>query len=216
MRYTIVIGNKNYSSWSMRPWLVLDHFGFEFDEELIPLDEEDTRGRILSYSPAGQVPVLVHRSFAVWDSLAIIEYLAEVRPDAGIWPEDAQQRAIARSVSAEIHSGYRALRAACPMNLRKTFRFKRRGGVMAEKEVERFEMMVKDRTHRSGGPFLFGGFTAADAMYAPVVARLVGYNWPLEPGTRTYCEAVQNLPSYRRWKEAALEEKWVVEADEVR
>jgi glutathione S-transferase len=216
MRYTIVIGNKNYSSWSMRPWLVLDHFGFEFDEELIPLDEEDTRARILAYSPAGQVPVLVHRSFAVWDSLAIIEYLAEVQPDAGIWPQDMQQRAIARSLAAEIHSGYRALRAACPMNLRKTFRFRRRGGVGAEKEVERFEAMVRDRTTRSGGPFLFGEFTAADAMFAPVVARLVGYGWPLAPETRTYAEAMQNLPSFRRWKEAALEETWVVAADEVR
>jgi len=215
MRYTIVIGNKNYSSWSMRPWLVLDHFGFEFDEELIPLDEEDTRARILSYSPAGQVPVLVHRSFAVWDSLAIIEYLADVQPDVGIWPEDMQQRAIARSVSAEIHSGYRALRAGCPMNLRKSFRFKRRGGIAAQKEVERFETMVRDRTHRSGGPFLFGDFSAADAMFAPVVARLGGYGWPLAGETRTYCEAVQTLPSYRRWKEAALEETWVVEADEV-
>jgi len=200
----------------MRPWLVLDHFGFEFDEELIPLDEEDTRARILSYSPAGRVPVLVHRSFAVWDSLAIIEYLAEDRPEARIWPRDRYERAIARSVAAEMHSGYGALRAACPMNLRKTFRFKRRGGVQAEKEVERFEAMVRDRTARSGGPFLFGDFTAADAMFAPLVARLVGYSWPLAPETRTYAEAVQNLPSYRRWKEAALEEHWVLAADEVR
>ena len=215
MRYTIVIGNKNYSSWSMRPWLVLDHFGFEFDEELIPLDEEDTRRKVLTYSPAGQVPVLVHRSFAVWDSLAIIEYLAEVRADAGIWPEDLQQRAVARSLSAEIHSGYRALRTACPMNLRKSFKFKRRGGAAAEREVARFEDMVRERVGRSGGPFLFGEFTAVDAMFAPVVARLAGYAWPLAQGTRTYVEAVQTLPSYRRWRDAALQETWVVDADEV-
>jgi len=216
MRYNIVIGNKNYSSWSLRAWLVLDHFGFDYEEELIPLDEEDTRARILSYSPAGQVPVLVHRSFAVWDSLAIIEYLAEEKPDARIWPADRQQRAVARSVSAEMHAGYPALRAACPVNFRKTFRFKPRGGAAAEKEVDRFERMVADRTRRSGGPFLFGAFTAADAMYAPVVARILGYNWPIGATTRAYAEAVQNLPSYRRWRDAALEETWVIEAEEVR
>lgn len=216
MRYKILIGNKNYSSWSMRPWLVLNHFGFDYDEEMIPLDTAETRPRILAYSPAGRVPVLVDRSFAVWDSLAIIEYLAEAKPEAWIWPEDRQDRARARSLAAEMHSGFPAMRNACPMNLRKSFKWKPRGGPAAQKDFERFETIVRDRTMRGGGPFLFGEWSAVDAMYAPYVSRLTGYNWPMNETTRAYAAAVEAEASFRKWKEAALTETWVIAHDEVK
>ncbi|XWN30271.1 MAG: glutathione S-transferase family protein [Devosia sp.] len=216
MKYTIILGNKNYSSWSMRAWLVLDHFGFDYEEELIPLDEPDTRGKILAYSPAGKVPCLAHGAFVVWDSLAIIEYLAETKPEANIWPEDRLTRARARAVSAEMHSGFSALRRACPMNLRKTFRRKPRGGVQAKKDVARIEEMIREQLNRSGGPFLFGEYSAADAMYAPITARLTGYDWPMEEATSLYVQAVQSEASYVRWREAALKEPWVIAADETK
>ena len=157
MKYKIVVGNKNYSSWSMRPWLVLDHFAFDYDEEVVPLDEPDTRARLLALSPSGKVPVLLEGAFAVWDSLAIIEYLAEMRPDAGIWPAPAGERARARSLAAEMHAGFAGLRAACPMNLRKVVRFRHRGGPQVDREVDRFEGLVRDCLMRSGSAigFLF-------------------------------------------------------------
>ncbi|MEM8665774.1 MAG: glutathione S-transferase family protein [Pseudomonadota bacterium] len=216
MRYTIVIGNKNYSSWSLRPWLVLDHFGFEYEEELVALDLEDTRSRLLAFSPAAKVPILIDRSYAVWDSLAIIEYLAEVNPDAGIWPSDMQERARARTLSAEMHAGFPGLRKACPMNLKKSFKFRPRGGPAAVKDVERFEQIVRDRMMRSGGPFLFGEWGAVDAMYTPLATRLATYNWPMNDETRAYVDALLATPSFLKWREAALEEKWVIAADEVK
>lgn len=216
MRYKILVGNKNYSTWSMRPWLVLDHFGFEYDEEVIPLEHADTRSRILAYSPAGKVPVLVDRSFVVWDSLAIIEYLAELKPEARIWPEERQDRARARSLAAEMHAGFPAIRKACPMNLRKTFKWKPRGGPAAQKDFERFETIVRDRMMRGGGPFLFGEWGAVDAMYAPFVTRLTHYSWPLSETTRAYCAAVEGEASFRKWKEAAVKESWVIASDEVK
>ena len=216
MQYTIVIGNKNYSSWSMRPWLVLDHFGFEFEEVLVPLDQEDTKATLLTYTPAGKVPVLVDRSWTVWDSLAIIEYLAEAEGGEAIWPEDRQERARARSLAAEMHSGFQALRSACPMNLRKTFKWRARGGARAKRDVERFEAIVRDRMMRSGGPFLFGEWCAADAMYTPLVARLRGYSWQVSEEAGAYVEAALATDSVKRWTEAALKEAWVIDADEVK
>ncbi|WP_420393688.1 glutathione S-transferase N-terminal domain-containing protein [Acuticoccus sp.] len=205
MTYTIVIGDKAASSWSMRPWLVLDHFGFEYEEVVVQLDQPETRPTILTYSPAGKVPVLIDRSFAVWDSLAIIEYLAETRPDAAIWPEAPQERALARALAAEMHSGYAALRASCPMNLTASRTLRRRGGAPAQREVDRFEAMVRDRAMRSEGTFLFGEWCAVDAMYAPLTSRLTTYGWPMEEATRRYVDAVQGERSYRRWLEAARE-----------
>ncbi|MEM6761561.1 MAG: glutathione S-transferase family protein [Pseudomonadota bacterium] len=216
MRYTIVIGNKNYSSWSMRPWLVLDHFGFEFDEDLVPLDEPDTRARLLAYSPAAKVPILIDRNYAVWDSLSIIEYLAEMKPEVAIWPKATQERARARSLASEMHAGFPALRRACPVNLRKRFAYKLRGGAAARKEVERFEGIVRDRMMRSGGPFLFGRWGAVDAMYVPLACRIEGYSWPVNDETQAYVDALLAEPSFRKWRAAALEEKWVLPVDEVR
>ncbi len=209
MKYTIVIGNKNYSSWSMRPWLVLDHFGFEYDEVMVPLDMPETRSTILTYSPAGKVPVLLDGSYAVWDSMAIIEYLAERHPDAGIWPSDLQDRTRARALAMEMHSGFAGLRTYCPMNLKAVKRFKPRGGAQAARDVARFETIVRDRMARGGGPFLFGEWCAVDAMYAPLTARLTGYSWPMEPATQRYVEAVQADPSYKKWMAAGVEESWV-------
>ncbi|RAH97835.1 glutathione S-transferase [Acuticoccus sediminis] len=209
MKYTIVIGNKNYSSWSMRPWLVLDHFGLEYDEVMVPLDMPETRTTILSFSPSGRVPVLVDGGFAVWDSLSIIEYLAEKHPDLGIWPSDPHDRARARSLAAEMHGGFTGLRVACPMNLKAVKKFKARGGSAAARDVARFEGLISDRVARSGGPFLFGEWSAVDAMYAPMTARLTGYSWPMEPATQRYVEAVQSEASYKKWRAAALEERWV-------
>ncbi len=216
MRFKIVIGNKNYSSWSMRPWLVLDHFGFEYEEELIPLDQADTRARLLSYSPAAKVPILIDRSYTVWDSLSIIEYLAEQKPDARIWPEGGQDRARARSLAAEMHAGFHPLRRACPMNLRKEFVFKLRGGTAARKDVERFEGIVRDRMMRSGGPFLFGEWGGVDAMYAPLATRIATYNWPVSHDLQTYVEAVLGEASFQKWRSAALEESWFLASDEVK
>jgi len=215
-RFRIVIGNKNYSSWSMRPWLVLDHFGFDYEEELVPLDQSDTRERLLSFSPAAKVPILIDRSYTVWDSLAIIEYLAEQKPEAGIWPADMQERARARAISCEMHSGFFALRRACPMNLRKEFVYKLRGGAAARKDVDRFEGIVRDRMMRSGGPYLFGEWCAADAMFAPLVTRLATYNWPVDDTTKAYIEAVLGEASFQKWREAALKESWVLRHDEVK
>lgn len=212
---TLVIGNKNYSSWSMRPWLVARHVGLAFEEILIPLDTPETAEHIRAHSPSGRVPCLRDGDVVVWESLAIIEYLAERAPEASVWPADPAARADARAIAAEMHAGFAALRAACPVNLRKVFPFRDWGGAAAAADVARIETIFAERLARSGGPFLYRAFTAADAMYAPVVARLTGYSWPLAETTRRYCEAVEALPAYAEWKAAALEEPWIVPSDEV-
>ncbi|WP_108659412.1 glutathione S-transferase family protein [Acuticoccus kandeliae] len=214
MALTLVIGNKNYSSWSLRAWLVLDHFGFTFHERLIVLDQPDTKARLLDESPAGRVPVLIDGQLAVWESLSIIEYCAELKPEAGIWPRAARERAIARTLASEMHAGFMGLRQACPMNLKARRPFRPRGAA-AEADVARFEAMVAERIAISGGPFLFGPWCAADAMYAPVVTRLTSYGWPLADTTRAYADAVETEASFLRWKEAALRETWILPAEEV-
>ncbi|MEM7695645.1 MAG: glutathione S-transferase family protein [Pseudomonadota bacterium] len=216
MRYKLVIGNKNYSSWSMRPWLVLHHFGFDFEEDLVLLDKPDTRAKLLAYSPAAKVPILIDRSYTVWDSLSIIEYLHEVAPEKGVWPADLQERARARTLSSEMHSGFMGLRRGCPMNLRKEFKFKLRGGPEAQKDVERFEGIIRDRMMRSGGPFMFGDWCAADAMFTPLATRIDTYNWPVNDQTRAYVDKVLAHDSFKVWKEAALKETDILAVDEVR
>jgi len=166
------------------------------------------------------VPVLIDGDVRVWESLAILEHLAERFPAHGVWPADPAARALARSISSEMHAGFSALRSACPMNLGRTFAFQGWGGEAAGKDVARIVALWADARARFGrpsgaGPFLFGAFTAADAMYAPVTTRLTGYGWPLDDATRAYCEAVQALPAFREWKAAAEAEPWVVAADEV-
>jgi glutathione S-transferase len=212
---TLVIANKLYSSWSMRPWLLMRHLGLAFDEIVIPLDRPDTRARVLEHSPAGKVPILKDGDVTVWESLAIMEYVAETA-GAPVWPEDGKARAMARAVAAEMHAGFGALRSACPMNLGKRYPSRDRGEAVA-RDVARFEAIVRDARARfgAGGPFLFGAFSAADAMYAPLATRLDTYSIPVDPATRAYVDAILGLPAFREWRAAALRETWVVEHDEV-
>ena len=195
---TLVIGNKNYSSWSLRPWLAMKVDGIPFAEERIPLYVPGSKERILAFSPAGKVPCLVDGGLRVWDSLAICEYLAERHP--GLWPAEAQARALARSVSAEMHSGFASLRAAMSMNIRKRYPGKgRTPEVLAD--IARITAMWSDcRDHfGAGGPFLFGRFSVADAMYAPVVLRFQTYAVELPAVCAAYVDAILSLPPLREW-----------------
>lgn len=210
---TLYIGNKNYSSWSMRPWLALTAAGISFREVLIPFDMKAGNPKFRDLSPTGRVPVLHHGAVRVWESLSIIEYVAELYPEAGIWPVDREARAHARSVSMEMLSGFTALRGACPMNLRRPKRqISLPDGVAAN--VARIEAIWKDARQRSGGPFLFGAFTAADAMFGPVVNRLETYDLVSDAETLDYMAHVKRHPAWLKWEEAALAEQWIVEEDE--
>ncbi|WP_029011086.1 glutathione S-transferase family protein [Azospirillum halopraeferens] len=209
---TLVLGNKAYSSWSLRPWLALKRTGVPFAEVVIPLRRPETKGAILEHSPAGKVPVLRHGDRTVWDSLAIIEYLAETFPSARLWPEDANARAVARAVSAEMHSGFQALRKALPMDLKarhpgRTF------DAEVEADIARIRSLWEDCRRRFGadGPFLFGRFSAADAMYAPVVTRFDTYAVTLDPVSRAYADAILTLPEMREWTAAAMAEPWAID-----
>jgi glutathione S-transferase len=212
---TLVIANKLYSSWSLRPWLLLRQFGIAFDEILIPLDLPDTKERVLKHSPAGKVPILVDGDATVWESIAIMEYAGDALA-APVWPQDRAARAMARSVAAEMHAGFSALRSACPMNLGKKYAARDRGEAVA-RDVARFSGIVRQARERfgEGGPFLFGAFSAADAMYAPLVTRLDTYSFDLDDTTRAYADAILALPAFQEWRLAALKETWIVEADEV-
>lgn len=206
---TLVIGNKNYSSWSMRPWLVLTQTGADFDEIVIPLDQPGTAEAIAAHSPSGKVPVLRDGALTVWDSLAIIEYLAERFPQAGVWPTAADARAVARAVSAEMHAGFQAVRTNMPMNIRARLAGRGRAdGVGAD--IARITAIWRDCRGRFGadGPFLFGAFCAADAMYAPVVTRFQTYAVELDPVSDAYAQAVLNWPGVSAWCAAAAAEPW--------
>ncbi len=212
---TLVIANKLYSSWSLRPWLLLKQFDIAFDEIIIPLDLPDTKDKVLKHSPAGKVPILIDGDATVWESIAIMEYAGDAL-GAPVWPQDRAARAMARSVAAEMHAGFMALRSACPMNLGKKYAAKDRGEGVA-RDVARFGGIVREARERfgKGGPFLFGAFSAADAMYAPLVTRLDTYSISLDPATRAYADAILSLPAFQEWRAAALKETWVVDADEV-
>lgn len=206
-KFTIVLGNKNYSSWSLRPWLALKRTGAPFEEIVIPLDQPETKEAILAHSGAGRVPVLHHGERTIWESLAICEYLAELFPDAGLWPADQEARAAARAVSCEMHAGFVSLRGHMPMNIRESLPG---GGMTAEVEADigRIQFIWEScrENFGGGGDFLFGGFTIADAMFAPVVMRLRTYAVDLSTTCRTYSDAVWNLPEMQEWVSAAREE----------
>ena len=212
---TLVIANKCYSSWSLRPWLLLKQLGIAFDEITVPLDLPDTKARVLKHSPAGKVPILIDGDVTVWETIAIMEHVGEAY-DAPVWPADRKARAMARSIAAEMHSGFSALRSACPMNLGKKFAQKNRGEAVA-RDVARFGEIVRQAREYFGvgGPFLFGAFSAADAMYAPLVTRLDTYSIALDATTRAYMDAILSLPAFQEWRSAALKEEWIVEADEI-
>lgn len=213
-RPTLYIANKNYSSWSFRPWIALTGAGVDFEEILIPFDDAGGNPNIKAISPSGRVPVLQHGGLKIWESLAIIEYAAELYPDAGLWPRDRAERALARSVSMEMLSGFRALRNACPMNIRRP-----KGAIAlpdgVDAEVSRIEAIWQDLLQKSGGPFLFGAFSGADAMFAPVVNRFDIYDLVSREDTLAYMETMKAHPAWRKWEEAARAEPWIVPEDEV-
>jgi glutathione S-transferase len=207
---TLVIGNKNYSSWSLRPWLLLREFGIAFEEVKLPLDEPEFYARIGDYSPAGRVPVLIDAGTGavhVWDSLAICEYANEHLLDGRGWPAERSARAQARSVSAEMHAGFSALRNALPMNTRRTGQTPALSADVA-RDIDRIKTIWREarESHAGQGEFLFGGFSIADAMYAPVVLRFVSYSIDLGPLERRYADVILALPAMREWlAEAATE-----------
>jgi glutathione S-transferase len=208
----LVIGNKVYSSWSLRPWLVLKAFGIPFEDVVIPLRAANTRDLILPYSPSGKVPALTDGDVTVWESLAVIEYLADRFPDHAIWPRDLKARAHARCISTEMHAGFQELRKACSMDVTKTFAPRpRSAGVMAD--VARIEAIFAEARGKFAGnqPFLYGGFSAADAMYAPVLTRLRTYAIPVNAATRTYMDAVLGHPAYHEWVAGAVAESWRID-----
>jgi glutathione S-transferase len=206
---TLIIGYKTYSSWSLRPWLVLKHVGAPFQEVMLPLYQADFKQRIAKYSPSGKVPVLAHGDLVVWDSLAICEYLVELYPSANLWPADSAARGVARSVSAEMHSGFNALRNHLPMNLRAT----RKKETTPEVDTDIARIRGIWRTAREkygeGGKFLFGAFSIADAMFAPVVARFRSYGVTLEGEEVAYAQTVWDLPAMREWVESAKAETYL-------
>lgn len=212
----LVIGNRNYSSWSLRAWLVMRVAGVDFEEIVIPLDLPDTAAQIAEYSPAGRVPVLLDGGRAIWDSLAICEYIAELVPGAGLWPRDRAARGLARSVSAEMHSGFPALRSNLPMNIRAD----RPAPLLAgetRSDIDRITRIWRECREEFGkaGAFLFGAFSIADAMFAPVASRFRSYRIDLDPVARDYVEAVHALPDMQAWSAAARAETWIIEGEEL-
>ena len=213
MTLKLVIGNKNYSSWSMRPWLALRANNIAFEEIFIPLyTGAADKQRILDVTRSGKVPALVDGDITVWDSLAIIEYLAERSPQARLWPEDRAARAHARSISAEMHSGFMALRNECPMNLHRPIKpvalsDDARGNIA---RVQQIWSECRAR-HGGSGPFLFGAFGAVDAMFAPVVHRFRTYAVDVSPVAKAYMETMLALPAFAEWTRAGLAETLVIE-----
>lgn len=208
----IILGNKRYSSWSLRGWLAARLAGLTPEEVVIPLRQADTRARILAYSPAGKVPTLILDGEAVWDSLAIAETLAERFPEKHLWPADPLARARARSVAAEMHSGFPALRSDLPMDIRAhvpghAF------SAEVQADVDRIQQIWRGcrQDFGKGGDFLFGGPTLADAFYAPVVTRFRTYDVPLDPVSEAYCAAIEAWPLMRDWAAAAAEESWTID-----
>jgi glutathione S-transferase len=219
--FNLVFGNRNYSSWSLRGWLVCKIAGIEFDETLIRLYAPETKAEIARYSSSGLLPALIHKGLTIWDSLSIAEYLHELYPTAGLWPEPQAARAVARSVSAEMHSGFPDLRREMPMNIRGSFPgHGRTPEVMTQ--VQRIVAIWLDCRKRFAGSaarddgFLFGPFTVADAMFAPIVTRFRTYALSLDDEAKTYCDNVMKHPAMAEWVDAAKHEPWLVEQYEFR
>ena len=219
---TLYIGNKNYSSWSMRPWVMLKQAGIPFQEKLVRFDSFDGdstfKNEVLKVNPVGRVPVLVDDGFAVWDTLAIAEYAAEKFPDKQLWPQDAKARARARSVCAEMHSGFSALRSACPMNIEGALS---QAGALAWRDkpavradVQRIVAMWTELLEQHKGPMLFGEFSIADAYFAPVCMRLKNYGLPVPGHITDYVRRVCALSGVKAWVEDALAEKDFLDFEE--
>ena len=218
--FTLVIGNRNYSSWSLRGWLMARIAGIEFDEIVVPLDLPETQPTIRKHSPSGRVPVLLHRGLAVWESLAIAEYLNDLKPEVGLWPPSAAARAHARAISAEMHAGFVDLRTNMPMNIRASYPGK---GMTPQvrADIERITGLWRDCRKRfstafqNDAGFLFGAFGAADAMYAPVVTRFRTYGVKLDSDSEAYCTAVMEHAAMKQWVADARNEPWLISAYEL-
>jgi glutathione S-transferase len=214
MAFRLILGNKNYSSWSFRPWLALKVAGIPFEETVLPIYIPGAREKILEFSPSGKVPVLIDGEVRVWESLAIVEYAAEKFPAAGLWPPERAVRAHARAVANEMHGGFLPLRRACPMNMRRP-----PGAITLSADVlanvARIDEIWTDCRARYRGPFLFGAFGAADAMFAPVVSRLHTYAVAVGPVAGAYMDAVMALPAWAEWQAAAIEERWALPEFEI-
>jgi glutathione S-transferase len=212
---TLVIGNKNYSSWSMRPWVLMSELAIPFEEKKLRFHSAEWDAEIERWSPSRLVPVLWRGDQCVWDTLAIAEALHEWFPQKGVWPKDEKARAFARSSAAEMHSGFRDLRANMPVNIRASHPGKGMNPAV-QANIDRIEKLWSEARTRfgSGGPFLFGAFSAADAMFAPVATRFRTYGVKVSPEATRYCEAVLAAPGVRAWIDAALQEREFVAEDE--
>lgn len=212
----LVIANKAYSSWSMRPWVAMKAQGVPFKETVICLQQSDTAEQIAKYSAAGKVPVLKHADVTVWESLAILDYLADTLPSHAWWPEDHAARAMARSISAEMHAGFTSVRSAMPMNVRRSIPGRERTPEI-DKDIARIQTIwgAARTQFGDGGPFLFGKFSNADAMYAPVVTRFKTYGVKLDAVSQAYADAILAHPAVKQWYAEAAAESWVLEKYEL-
>jgi glutathione S-transferase len=217
MALKLIIGNKNYSSWSLRPWIAMRHAGIAFDEELVPLYEPGSREKVMKFSPTGTVPCLVDGDLTVWESLAILDYLADKFPDKKLWPDDLKARGHARAISSEMHAGFGPLRQDCPMNMRRDRSKPRELTPQVKANVDRIDAIWSETRARfgAGGPFLLGAFSNADAMYAPVVSRFASYAIPVSSASESYMSAMMALPAWKQWEEAARVEPMVMAGNEV-
>ncbi|HEX2676424.1 MAG TPA: glutathione S-transferase family protein [Polyangiales bacterium] len=207
----LVIGNKNYSSWSLRPWLLLRQAAIPFEEQIVSLYDPATRGKLKEISPSGRVPALIDGEIRVWESLAICEYVAERFPERGLWPSEPGARAYARAVSHEMHAGFGALRSNLPMNVRKRYPAPSEAqGVGTDiARIQEIWQTCRERFGK-GGPFLFGQFSVADAMFAPVAFRFQTYSVPLTVAAQSYRDTMLGLAPMREWAESAKTESWVL------
>ncbi len=210
----LLIGNRNYSTWSLRPWLVLRHFEIPFEDEVLLLCGNGWRENLQMRSPTGKVPVLIDGDLVLPETLAIIEYLADLFPAKAIWPADRTARALARAAASEMHAGFAALRSHAPMNLRASHPGKVDLDAV-RKDLHRVEELWGGLLARSGGPYLFGEFSAADAMFAPLATRLRTYDLPVSDVAQRYVEAIYALPAFQAWLTLALQEPWIVDDDEI-
>jgi glutathione S-transferase len=203
----LIIGNKTYSSWSLRPWLLMKHFDVSFEETLIKLDQPNTASEIAKYTSAGRVPVLIDGDLTIWESLAIMEYLHEKFPEKQMYPNDLKQRSLARSVSNEMHAGFSDLRKILSFHAKRSYQNFEFG--KAARDIKRIQQIWMECLQKSKGPFLFGEFSVADAMYAPVVGRFTTYGVPMEGIVKEYHHLMMNLPAMKKWYEGAMQEDFV-------
>jgi glutathione S-transferase len=212
MSLKLIVANKAYSSWSLRPWILLTHFKIPFDEVVIPMGQPETRDAMLQYAPTGKCPSLHDGKISVWESLAIVEYVAELFPEKAIWPRGKAARAHARSLASEMHAGFHALRDACPTNFRRAPKAITLSDAV-KADIARIEAAWAGarETFGKAGPFLFGRFSAADAMFAPVVNRFHAYAVPVGSATRAYMDAIMALPAWKAWIASGEAEPWRIE-----